>query len=970
MDLERWKQIDDLFGAALELDPDERRAFLDRACAGDGALREEVEKLLESDGRARDFIETPVVVVAPELFQNQRTALAAGHQFGPYTILSPLGSGGMGDVYLARDTRLARKVALKLLPADFAADRQRVLRFRQEARAASALNHPNIITVYEIGECDGSHFIATEYIEGDTLRRLVGKKGSVADSVDVVAQIAGALAAAHDAGIIHRDIKPENVMRRPDGYVKVLDFGLAKPIARLGAATHTEAGDTASVRVGAKTESTAAEPAGLVRTDTGVVMGTVRYMSPEQARGEALDSRTDVFSLGAVFYELLTGSPPFTGETMAVIFDAILNRAPAPPSRINPDVPPELERILLKTLEKDRELRYQTAADLRADLKRLRRDSRPEVEAGKAPAPRQPSRLLLLSASVLLAAAALFVSFMLKQTRPPAPPPITPLVGVPLTSYPGQERTPAFSPDGRQVAFSWDGEKRGNWDVYVKLIGTTAPPLRLTHSPDADLYPTWSPDGRHLAFVRQGGEAGIYLVPALGGPERKLQTLGREFIWGIGSISFSPDGKWLAYADKAPSEGRNSLFLLPLDGGERRRLTAPPADHWGDWNPVFSPDGRHLAFARYRFISLADVFTVPVEGGEAKQLTDDHRAGFGLAWTADGREIVYAASEGRLGLWKVSAGGGTPEWLGVGDSIHPAVSRAGNHLLAYVRNDADTNVWRVDVSSLGKGAARPAAFISSTRDDFGAQYSPDGGRIAFVSKRSGDPEIWVCAGDGSNPTQLTSLGSPDTGAPRWSVDGKRIAFNARVEGNADIYVVDAQGGAPRRLTTGEADEIAPGWSRDGRWLYFASLRTGDWQVWKMPANGGEAVQVTAGGGVESQESPDGRDLYFDKYGVPGVWKIPLTGGEESLVPELSGALSWALAGRGVFYINPDSNPAVAFYDLATRRVTRVAGVQEVRARSALHLAAGDLSVAPDGKWLLFTQVDQRGSDIMVAEGFR
>jgi serine/threonine-protein kinase len=354
---ERWQQVDRLFQAALALEPADRAAFLDHACKTDAALRSEVESLIASHDRAGRFISAPAIAANPSLIANTADSILQ-RQIGPYRILSPLGAGGMGEVFLAHDTRLGRKVALKLLPDYFTRDEQRVRRFQQEARAASALNHPNIITIYEIGESEGRHFIVAEFVEGETLRQTMAKgRSSLTEAIDIGMQAAGALAAAHQAGIVHRDIKPENLMVRPDGLMKVLDFGLAKLVEGQAIATGTQSPTVARVD-----------------TDPGTVMGTAHYMSPEQARGLAVDARTDLFSLGVVVYEMVAGRTPFAGDTSSDVIAAILKMEAPPLSEHRPDAPPELQWIVSKALRKDRDERYQTAKDLLGDLKNVREE--------------------------------------------------------------------------------------------------------------------------------------------------------------------------------------------------------------------------------------------------------------------------------------------------------------------------------------------------------------------------------------------------------------------------------------------------------------------------------------------------------------------------------------------------------------------------------------------------------------------
>ena len=356
MNAERWKQVNDLFQLAVERAPEERATFLDEACHDDEGMRREVESLLTSYERAENFIEVPAFKVAPELVTNDRTCALVGKVIGHYRIESLIGVGGMGEVYLARDERLGRKAALKLLPRSLTTDETQLSRFKNEARTASALNHPNILTVYEIGAEGNVQFIATEFIEGITLRAsLASGRISAHRALEIAVQAASALSAAHDAGIVHRDIKPENIMLRPDGYVKVLDFGIAKLTEQRPASDDH------------RVETTA-----LLQTRPGLVLGTAHYMSPEQARGQKVDARSDIWSLGVVLYEMLAGSPPFRGETPSDCIAAILTAEPPPLSGVSRDVPAKLESILQKALRKNTDERYQTIKEILAELRILK----------------------------------------------------------------------------------------------------------------------------------------------------------------------------------------------------------------------------------------------------------------------------------------------------------------------------------------------------------------------------------------------------------------------------------------------------------------------------------------------------------------------------------------------------------------------------------------------------------------------
>src|SRR5262245_12470981 len=412
MEPDRWEQIERLYHAAHERGPDTRERFLDEACAGDEALRREVAGLLACDVPSDSFIQSPAIEIAaramaaePHVETSNKTmgSLVVGSQIGAYTLLEPLGRGGMGEVHLALDTRLGRKVALKLLPAEFTTDAERLRRFELEARAASALNHPNIITIHEIGETDSTHYIVTEYVEGETLRQRltngpqIGMK--LSETIGLAAQIAAALAAAHGAGIIHRDIKPENVMVRRDGLVKVLDFGLAKLTEPSSPAVGTQAATLARNR-----------------TDTGVVMGTPRYMAPEQARGERVDARTDIFSLGVVVYEMLAGRTPFNGATASDCIAAILKEEPPELSETNQKVTPQLEKIVRRCLEKRPEQRFQSASDLSFALEALSNSSGARVDTAAALSVRKRERLVWLAVALLLGVFGFAWAYF---TRPP-----------------------------------------------------------------------------------------------------------------------------------------------------------------------------------------------------------------------------------------------------------------------------------------------------------------------------------------------------------------------------------------------------------------------------------------------------------------------------------------------------------------------------------------------------------------------
>lgn len=733
-------------------------------------------------------------------------------------------------------------------------------------------------------------------------------------------------------------------------------------------------------------------------------MGTAYYMSPEQARGLRVDARTDIFSLGVVLYEMIAGQAPFDGVNAIEVMGAILNREPEPlPPRL---VPRELERIVAKALRKDRDERYQTSKDLLIDLKALKHELEFQAEferkthsgasgaakseqasadtmrieaadthqtalysTGAPVKRRKPALAVILAVMVAVAGLGfgLYQFIARNQTSTRSVPRI-----VPFTSFPGVEFRVSFSPDGNQLAFDWNGEKEDNYDIYAKLVDSSAL-LRLTTNPARDHSPAWAPDGRNIAFLRSlqlpsmGGVMDVYLVSALGGAERKLAEGIR--VGEPQSLSWSPDGKFLALSDKSSADGPDSIVLLEVATGGKRRLTDPSTQISGDSTPAFSPDGRSLAFVRWVTSGVSDLYLAPAAGGEPKRTTFDGVTIRGLAWTPDGEEIVFASERrGVSSLWRISARGGEPELVeAIGSSVqYPVVSPRGDRL-AFTELINDTNIYRADLAA--PASRRPAGvkFLASTLEDDSPQYSPDGKSIAFGSTRSGSTEIWLCDSEGQQLRQLTAFGGPLTGTPRWSPDSRQIVFDSRSQGNADIYVISVEGGAPRRLTTEPSEDVVPGWSRDGRWIYFCSNRSGRREIYKLPVEGGQAAQVTAQGGFECFESLDGKFLYYTKRSYDStLWRRAAAGGEETLAfnsDRLVYTRNWAVVDQGVYFASSES--VIEFFNHAAGKAAPVATVEKRLTRGVPGLA-----VSPDRRWMLYAQIEQQGSDIMLMENFR
>jgi eukaryotic-like serine/threonine-protein kinase len=869
-----------------------------------------------------------------------------GRTVGHYRVVEELGSGGMGVVYKAEDLRLARHVALKFLPQDGPIDQQALERFQREAQAASALNHPHICTIHDIDTSDGQPFIVMELLEGQTLRERIASRRFDLDAVlKLGIQIAEALDAAHARGIVHRDIKPANILVTHAGHAKVLDFGLAKLVA----AQHADAAG-ATVTSG---------PAAALVTGPGQTMGTAAYMSPEQVRGAELDARTDIFSLGVVLYEMATGALPFQGATIGIVFDGILNRTPVPASQLNPGLPVEFDRVLDKSLEKDPDLRYQSARELRADLARLRRDSgsgrtatTPVRKTSSAPSRR--GRALVAAGLAGLIAAFGVVSYLAwpagEQTSVQSAHVLRSLTRI--TFDEGFQTQPTWSPDGRFIAYS--SNQSGKFDIWVQPVGGGRA-VQVTNDPAHDWQPAWSADGNSIAFRSERDGGGIYVVPALGGRERRISSFGYFPEW-------SPDGSRILFVVRPPTEDAANtipgVYLAALAGGAPQRiLTDMLAQFSGVGQVWWHADGERLWMTGGTG-SQGGLWLLPLAGGEPvlTEISEPvkqnmKQADMSPTWdfsVSPAGDALYAAgmSRGVVNLWKFDMDPQTGRWVdgphrlttGVGIDSEVAVSRDGDRLAFVTKTQTSRLWWHAFDAAAGQvtGDAQPLTAPTLSVRSF--DLSADAERLVYVGMRPGKAqmELWSHSFEDG---RATLLGEAEMyGLPRVSRDGTRVAYRTlrrREPRDVRLIWLDLHGRNEHAMPESVLNPVD--WSPDGaRLLHLCPPPQWFGTLCVSPRDASDLEQTRTLVADPDQSiwqgrfSPDGRWVLFiaqsrKQSDISVVGVAPATGGEWHALTDTAmwaDKPRWAPDGRTIYFV---SNQQGAFFDVWGLRVDPVTG---------------------------------------------
>lgn len=951
MNPEHLQQIQNLFHSALKREPAERAAFLRVECGDDDSLRRSVESLLAHHEQAENFIESPAPIPV-SILEDRKAESLVGQSLGHYEIIELLGAGGMGEVYLAQDTTLGRKVALKLLPTLYTQDADRLRRFEQEARTASALNHPNIITIYEVGHTDANHFIATEYLEGATLRsHLATTQIEASEALDIAVQVASALAAAHAKGIVHRDIKPENIMVLSEDYslhgqnhVKVLDFGIAK-LTEVGPPDHD------------------APTKPLINTNQGVVLGTVSYMSPEQARAIVVDARTDIWSLGVVLYEMLAGKIPFAGETAEDVRAAILKDKLAP---LSAEVPERLKWIVEKALRKDREDRYQTAREFFSDLRELRQEFASEALREHSVAPqasdggpvtsgqstiaptetgstreiatvpptssaeyivgeiRRHKRGVVIAVAVLLLTTVGIAYGLIELLSRFRSKPVVSSQSMTITRLTdsGKTTVAAISPDGNYLAYAV--EEGGKESLRLKQVSSHSEKEIIAPAQIRFRGLAFSRDGNliyYTAAPRNNARGVLYQVPALGGTSRKVV----ENIFGPASLS--TDGKQIVFNRTIESNTHiDQLIVANADGSGERALVTRQNQAYVNTGPSWSPDGKTVICGAglepdYAFDSVLEV---SVETGKERWITSHKWYNvYRATWLPDGSGVLVIAREklpSGSQIWLVQPNGDVRRitndlnsYLTYETAGSPEISlslTADSTTLVAVQEDISSRIW---TTAPGEDESTARQITSGKFDGLGGVSWTSDQRILGEFQSGGESELWSMNADGGERKQLTADHYAKA-QPEISHDGRYIAFATMQSGSLNIARIDADGSNQLQLTSGSGGTFGPRFTPDGQSIIFTtSTWSGFPTLGKVSIDGGKVEQLTNYYAAWPVISPDGKLIAAghanENDNSTQLLLIPIEGGQFIKTINLPGAsrpgvgLGWMRDGKALAYVD-------------------------------------------------------------------
>jgi len=935
---ERYREVGQIYRATLEVPAEQRAAFLADACRGDQSLRRDVESLLVHGSEDHNWIDGAAIDIAAQSLAHKQSW--AGRQVGHYQVVSLIGSGGMGEVYRARDSRLGRDVALKVLPVAYSTNPEWLRRFEREARAAGQLNHPNVLTVYDVGLHEQAPYIVAELLEGEELRDLL-RKGPVSQrrALDFARQIANGLAAAHAKDVVHRDIKPENLFITTDGRLKILDFGLAK------------------LKTPALERNAGAEDPTAPETMPGTVMGTVGYMSPEQVRGFEADHRSDIFVLGVILYEMLSGSRPFKGESSTEVLHGILKAEPAELSEKNPAVTPALSRLVHRCLEKTPEQRFQSASDLSFALETLAPPSKP---AGNDARPKRSRRGIALAA--LVAAAAIIAAVWFSRMANDDPWQILQTMSFKsLTNTEGDEWGAEISSDGQLVTFLDRGGPFDPWDVWITQFGG-GPFNNLTKGSAPELGNPrirnlkFTHDGRQILMeIKKDGVVDLWAISALGGSLRKFRAEANE-------IAFSPDGSRAIYHDDPPGD---PMFVIDTDGVARQIHVAPHGVHCHF--QVWAPDDAFIYFVQGFPPDKMDIWRIPSAPGGLPEQVTFHDSLVAYPTFVNDRMLLYVArnpdgSGPSLYGLDVRKGVSRRITFGVEQYTSIASSANGERLVATVANPV-ANLWRLPILNRVAGESDATRVPLSTVQGLAPRWTPEG--LVYLSSRSGDNGIWKLANGTSTEIRDGSEGRVLSAAVDTGGGSLRIAAVVEKDGRSKLFIMNRDGTGIQPLGSSLDVRGAPSWSPDGQWITVAVDEGAGPRVFKFSPDGRSAVRMTTEYSVNPVWSPDGQFLVYAGAQVGTAFRVEAMtkDGQPHSMPEMSldlGALRFSF-GPGtsslVFLKGGLWNKNLWIRDLQT-------GVERQLTNFSREFLITDFDVSMDGREIVLSrQMDN--SDIVL-----